>query len=230
MRVLVVEDDGGLASVLERGLTRAGYVVDVVGTAERAIGHALAYEYDVAVIDWRLPQMSGVELIGVLRDRHINTPVVMLTARDTTADRIQGLDAGADDYVIKPFDFNELLARLRALQRRPAQSLAPRLEVGEISYDPAVHEATIHGETIDLTGIERGILELLLRRFPSVVTRREIAVHVWDDEADVVGSTTIDVHLARLRSKLGESSTQIETVRGVGYRLVAPKDVDSGSQ
>lgn len=226
MRVLVVEDDGGLASVLERGLARAGYVVDVVGTAERAIGHALAYDYDVAVVDWRLPQMSGVELVKVLRDRRISTPVVMLTARDATADRIEGLDAGADDYVVKPFDFNELLARLRALQRRPAVTLSPNLQVGDIAYDPALRQASIDGAIVELTGIERGILELLLRRHPSVVTRREIAVQVWDDDADVVGSNTIDVHLTRLRSKIAHSTTQIETVRGVGYRLAAPMRAD----
>jgi DNA-binding response OmpR family regulator len=144
----------------------------------------------------------------------------MLTARDTPADRISGLNGGADDYMIKPFDFGELLARLRALQRRPALTVSPRLECGDVLLDPVAHRVTVGGEDVALTATEMGLLELLLRRTPAVVTRRTMAVQVWDDEADAVGSNTIDVHLGRLRSKLGSSGARIETVRGTGYRLV----------
>jgi DNA-binding response OmpR family regulator len=145
----------------------------------------------------------------------------MLTARDTPADRIAGLDAGADDYLVKPFNFGELLARLRALQRRPADARPPLFLLGELSFDPAAREVRCGGRQADLTGIELGILEILLRRSPGVADRRMIAQHVWDDEADAFGSNTINVHLARLRSKLIGASVRIETVRGIGYRIVA---------
>jgi two-component system copper resistance phosphate regulon response regulator CusR len=145
----------------------------------------------------------------------------MLTARDAPADRITGLDAGADDYLVKPFDFGELLARLRALQRRPPVSQAPRIVIGELEFDPTAREALVSGYRPSLTATELGILEILMRRYPGVADRRSIAQHVWDNEADAFGSNTIDVHLARLRSKLAGAGARIETIRGVGYRIVA---------
>ena len=144
----------------------------------------------------------------------------MLTARDNTSDRITGLDEGADDYLVKPFDFGELLARVRALQRRAGGPQMPVLSVGDVIFDPATRELLVAGRDPGLTMIELAILELLMRRSPAVVARRTIAVHVWDEEADALGSNTIDVHLARLRSKLRPSTTHIETVRGVGLRIV----------
>jgi len=150
---------------------------------------------------------------------------LMLTARDTVSDRVEGLDAGADDYLVKPFQLAELLARLRALQRRPAVALSPVLTAGDIELDPATRQVRRAGELIALTGRELAILELLLRRQPSVVERRVLASQVWDDEVDAVGSNTIDVHLARLRSKLAGSTARIETVRGVGYRIVVSQDL-----
>lgn len=221
MRVLVAEDDPGLRSVLERGLRRSGYVVDAVPDGDRALRYLRGYDYEVAVLDWRMPGTSGVDVVRQIRRQGSRVPVLMLTARDTTTDRVEGLDAGADDYLVKPFEFAELLARLRALQRRPAVPLDPVLSVGDLSYDPAAHQVRREGEDLALTGRERGILELLMRRFPSVVERRSIALQVWDDEAEAVGSNTIDVHLARLRAKLAGSSVRIETVRGIGYRLVS---------
>jgi DNA-binding response OmpR family regulator len=220
VRVLVAEDDPGLRSVLERGLRRNGYVVDVVADGERALRFLRGYDYEVAVLDWRMPGLSGLEVVREVRRRGSRVPVLMLTARDTTADRVEGLDAGADDYLVKPFEFAELLARLRALQRRPAVSLEPRLEVGDLEFDPAARQVRRDGEALGLTRRERAILELLMRRFPSVVDRRTIAVQAWDDEAGAVGSNTIDVHLARLRAKLAGGTARIETVRGVGYKLV----------
>ena len=200
--MLIAEDDENLGRVLARGLREQGYVVDVVPDGETAASYLRCYRYEVAVLDWRMPRLSGLDLVRRLRHSGTPTPVLMLTARDTPADRIAGLDAGADDYLVKPFDFGELLARLRALQRRPPVSQAPRLVIGELELDLAAREAWIGGQRPSLTVIEFGILELLMRRHPGIGDRRSIAQHVWDDEADAFGSNTIDVHLARLRSKL----------------------------
>ena len=220
MRVLVAEDDPGLRSVLERGLREHGYVVDAVADGSAALSYLRSYSYEAAVLDWRMPKQSGLDVVAAMRARGDRTPVLMLTARDATEDRVEGLNQGADDYLVKPFSFAELVARLSALQRRPALSIDPVLSCGDLEFDPATRVVRLHGEPVTLTTIETGLIELLLRRAPAVVNRRTIAVQVWDDEADAVGSNTIDVHVGRLRAKLGEASTRIETVRGVGYRLV----------
>ena len=220
MRVLVAEDDPGLRSVLERGLREHGYVVDAVADGEAALAHLRSYAYEVVVLDWRMPKITGIEVLDKMRSRGDRTPVLMLTARDATEDRVEGLNKGADDYLVKPFSFAELTARLSALQRRPALSLAPVLGCGDLTYDPTTRMAARGDDVLSLTAIEMGLLELLLRRSPAAVNRQTIAVQVWDDEADPVGSNTIDVHMGRLRSKLAECSAQIETVRGVGYRIV----------
>jgi DNA-binding response OmpR family regulator len=220
--VLVAEDDASLGLVLARGLREQGYVVDLVPDGQTAAAYLRFYQYEVAVLDWRMPQLSGLDLVQRLRRSGLanrSTPVLMLTARDTPADRIAGLDAGADDYLVKPFDFGELLARLRALQRRPPAVQSSRLKIGEVEFDPAAREVLIQERRPALTGTELGILEILMRRSPGVVDRRSIAQHVWDNEADAFGSNTIDVHLARLRSKLAGGGVRIETVRGVGYRI-----------
>jgi DNA-binding response OmpR family regulator len=220
MRILVAEDDPALRSVLERGLKEHGYVVDVVADGEAALGFFREYEYEAAVIDWRMPKRSGLEVVQALRAGRNGVPVLMLTARDTALDRVTGLDEGADDYLVKPFDFGELLARLRALQRRPRALQPPTLCVGDVELDPATREVRAAGTRPALTSTELAILELLMRRSPSVVHRRSIALHVWEHEADAVGSNTIDVHLARLRAKLAPARARIETVRGVGYRVL----------
>jgi DNA-binding response OmpR family regulator len=205
MRVLVAEDDDALRSVLERGLQRAGYVVDSVADGKDALAYLRTYDYEV---------------VQSLRRSGSSVPVLMLTARDMPSDRVLGLDEGADDYMVKPFDFPELLARLRALRRRPAKARAPRLSLGDLVYEPATRAVRAGGMAIGLTQTELGILEILLQRSPAVVTRRAIAVQVWQEEADAVGSNTIDVHVARLRSKLSAAQIRIETHRGVGYRLL----------
>jgi DNA-binding response OmpR family regulator len=220
VRVLVAEDDASLGEVLARGLREQGYVVDLVPDGETAASYLRFYSYEVMVLDWRMPRLSGVDLVARLRRGGDGTPVLMLTARDTPADRVTGLDAGADDYLVKPFDFAELLARLRALQRRPRASQPPRLAVGQVEFDPASRQVLAGGRELALTSTEFGILEILIRRAPNVVDRRSIARHVWDDEADALGSNTIDVHLARLRAKLAGGGARIETVRGTGYRIV----------
>jgi DNA-binding response OmpR family regulator len=220
VRVLVAEDDNGLRDVLARGLRENDYVVDAVADGEEAIRFLRSYEYELAVLDWRMPGMSGLEVVRWIRRQQRRTPVLLLTARDAHADRVTGLDQGADDYLVKPFDFAELLARMRALQRRPAAVQQPEIVVGDLRFDPATRQVLVGGQQPILTAIEYGILELLVRRSPTVVPRRSIAVNVWADEADAMGSNTIDVHLARLRAKLAGGMVRIETVRGVGYRLV----------
>jgi DNA-binding response OmpR family regulator len=216
----VAEDDPALRSVLERGLRESGYVVDAVADGDSALGYLRIYDYEVAVLDWRMPALSGLEVVREIRRRGFAVPVLMLTARDSAGDRVTGLDEGADDYLVKPFDFSELLARMRALQRRSPTTQNPRLTVGNLEFDPATREVRIGSARPKLTGTELSILEILMRRSPAVVPRRSIALHVWDEEADALGSNTIDVHMARLRAKLALAPVQVETVRGVGYRLV----------
>jgi DNA-binding response OmpR family regulator len=222
MRVLVAEDDAALRSVLERGLRENGYVVDSVGDGSAALRHLRSYDYDVAVVDWRMPERSGIEVIAEARQRGDRTPMLMLTARDTASDRVAGLNGGADDYLVKPFDFAELVARIHALQRRPALTLDPVLECADLRFDPSTRELTLKGRPVAMTAIETSLVELLLRRSPTVVTRRMIATQIWEDEADAVGSNTIDVHVRRVRTKLRGAKARIETVRGSGYRLVEP--------
>ena len=167
-----------------------------------------------------MPERTGIEVVAEARQRGDRTPILMLTARDTPADRVAGLNEGADDYLVKPFDFAELVARVQALQRRPPLAVGPVLECADLCFDPATREVTVSGEPVALTAIETSLVELLLRRHPSVLTRRSIAVQIWDNEADAVGSNTIDVHVGRLRAKLAGSGARIETVRGTGYRMV----------
>jgi two-component system, OmpR family, response regulator len=221
VRLLVAEDDPGLRSVLERALRRNGYAVDAVADGDRALACLRTRPYDAVVMDWRMPGPPGVDVVRAARAAGAKVPILMLTARDTTADRVEGLDAGADDYLVKPFELAELLARLRALLRRPAVSLDPVLRAGDLELDPATREVRHRGELVPLTARELAILEILLRRRPWVVDRRNLAAHVWDDESDAVGSNTIDVHVARLRAKLGPAGAAVRTVRGVGYRVVA---------
>ena len=221
VRMLVAEDDASLRSVLERGLRENGYVVDAVADGTAAIEHLRAYQYEVAILDWRMPKADGIEVLRIIRERGVRTPVLMLTARDALTDRVTGLNVGADDYLVKPFDFKELLARLNALQRRPPLTLDPILACGDLTLNPSSRELRIAGVVVSLTMTELALLELLLRRSPSVVSRQTIATQVWDDEAEAVGSNTIDVHVGRLRAKLTRSQTRLETVRGSGYRLVA---------
>lgn len=221
MRVLVAEDNESLRSVLERGLRENGYVVDAVADGTEVLKYLRAYEYEVVILDWRMPKMTGIDVVQHMRRRRDRTPILMLTARDATEDRVAGLNAGADDYLGKPFEFAELLARIQALQRRPAFMLTPIITCGDLEMNPATSEVTKAGEPVVLTATELSLLELLLRRSPSVVTRRSIALQIWEDEAEAVGSNTIDVHVARLRAKLASGGARIETVRGTGYRIVA---------
>jgi DNA-binding response OmpR family regulator len=222
MRVLIAEDDAPLRRVLEQGLLEAGYVIDSVGDGEEACRYLREYEFGAIILDWRMPGRSGVEVVRWARQQGVRAPILMLTARDAPTDRIGALDEGADDYLVKPFDFGELLARLRALQRRPLGERSPILASGLLTIDPSTRQAHVGDSPVKLTPREFAILELLMRKSPAVVPRRTIALQAWADEADAVGSNTIEVHVARLRAKVVNADVRIETVRGAGYRLVAP--------
>jgi two-component system copper resistance phosphate regulon response regulator CusR len=219
MRILVAEDDASLRAVLVLGLEDNGYRVDAVERGDDAIDQLKFYEYDVAVLDWRMPGASGIDVVRWARRHDRPTALLMLTARDTPPDRISGLDAGADDYLVKPFDFGELLARIRALQRRPRGVDAPVIARGRVTLDPVTREAAADGRPLALTVTEYNILELLMRRSPALVDRKAIAEHGWRDETDPLGSNAIDVQMSRLRAKIPDAGVRIVTVRGAGYRL-----------
>ncbi len=219
MRILVAEDDQALQDVICFGLRDSGYQVDAVTRGDDAIDQLKWYDYDVAILDWRMPGGEGIDVVAWARKHDKPTALLMLTARDAAQDRIRGLDTGADDYLVKPFDFGELLARVRALQRRPRGVAAPILQQGRVTLDPARRLVTTEGRELSLTATEYLILELLMRRSPAVVDRKHIAEHAWEDETDPLGSNAIDVQLSRLRAKLPNAGIRIVTVRGAGYRL-----------
>jgi two-component system OmpR family response regulator len=216
MRLLLVEDDEKLARAVARGLRAEGYAVDVEADGDGALAQASVYEYDAVVLDVMLPARDGFAVCRGLRERDCWAPVLMLTARGQVADRIRGLDAGADDYLAKPFDFGELLARLRALLRRAPADRPARLEVGEIVVDPATHEVRHGGRPVELTAREFAVLEFLARHPGEAISRTRLLEHVWDE--NYTGSTNIvDVYVGYLRRKLG--GAPIRTIRGVGFAL-----------
>jgi two-component system, OmpR family, response regulator len=220
MRVLVVEDELKMAGLLKRALEEEGYAVDVAGRGEDALWFGTENPYDVIVLDVMLPDLDGFEVSRRLRGAGRWSPVLMLTARDAVADRVAGLDAGADDYLTKPFSFAELLARLRALVRRGAAERPPVLRVGDLSLDPARRTVTRDGRSIDLTAREFALLEYLMRRVGEVLTRTQLIEHVWDFAYDG-DSNVVDVYIRYLRNKVDRpfGRDSIRTVRGAGYRL-----------
>jgi heavy metal response regulator len=220
MRVLVVEDEAAVAKFIEQGLTEAGYAVDVASDGQEALDYASAAQYDVIVLDIMLPQIDGLSVLRKLRDTGVNTSVLLLTARDAVEDRVQGLDTGADDYLVKPFSFPELLARIRALLRRPALQTGTILRAGDLQMDLARREVHRAGHRIELSQREFALLEFLMRHPNQVLSRTQLMQHVWN--FDFYGDTNIvDVYIAHLRRKVDRKSAYplIHTVRGVGYRL-----------
>jgi two-component system OmpR family response regulator len=220
MRILLVEDEIKMARAIRRGLEQEGYAVDAVGDGEEALFRATESDYDGIVLDLMLPGMDGFAVCRTLRSRDRWAPVLVLTARDAVADRIQGLDAGADDYLVKPFAFGELLARLRALVRRGPGARPAVLTVDDVSLDPAAHRVLRAGQAVELSAREFALLEYLMRNAGEVVSRTRILDHVWDYNYDGL-SNVVDVYVGYLRRKLGTSSSGgepfIRTVRGVGY-------------
>jgi DNA-binding response OmpR family regulator len=217
-KILIVEDEAKIADFLRKGLQEKGYSVDVAGDTDTALSKATSEAFDIVVLDLLLPgTFDGLELCRTLRRRGVDSKILMLTARDTVENKIEGLDAGADDYLVKPFSYRELLARLRALSRRTEMKEAGPLECDGLAYDPASRIARMGGHNIELTMREGAILELLLRRKGKVVSRAEIVARVWEDTSDL-STNIIDVFINSIRKKIDTPSRKrIRTVRGVGY-------------
>jgi DNA-binding response OmpR family regulator len=220
MRILVVEDEERLARLISRVLVEEGYAVETEANGRQALMRALADDYDLLIVDWMLPDLSGVQLVKRLRSAEVGTPVIMLTARDQIEDRVEGLDAGADDYLPKPFAFPELLARVRALARRPwgEEKDGAILGAGDVTLDPVRHVVRHRGETVDLTAKEFALLATLLQRPGQVFTRPVLLDTVWGASPEVYANV-VDLYVSYLRKKLdgdGDAS-HIRTVRGVGY-------------
>ena len=228
MRVLLIEDDKKAAKLLSKGLQEEGFVVDVAPTGEEGEEQAVVNEYDVIVLDWLLPGKEGISVCRTLRARDNSTPILMLTARDSLADRVNGLRTGADDYLTKPFAFSELLARISALLRRSRLAQPTVLRLADLTLDPGNRRVTRGGALVALTSREYAILEVLMRNAGEVVSRTRLIERVWDEASDVVDNL-VDVHVSHLRKKIDRagSVSLIHTVRGFGYRLALPDSPDA---
>lgn len=220
MRVLLVEDDAALAAAVSKGLRDAGFAVDAVRSAEEALDRLALNPYDVMILDIGLPGADGITLLSLLRDRQLTLPVLVLTARGAVGDRVTGLDAGADDYMPKPFAFPELLARIRALLRRGTQMTSSVLKVADLEIDPARHLAHRAGQLLKLTTKEFAILEYLMRHAGTLVTRTMLLEGCWDESYDGL-SNMVDVHVSRVRRKLDVPGARplLHTIRGAGFLL-----------
>ncbi|MBA2451779.1 MAG: response regulator transcription factor [Chloroflexia bacterium] len=220
MRVLVVEDEQRIADFIEKGLTESGYAVDVAADGDDALAWSDVVDYDVIILDVMLPKRDGIDVCRTLRTRGVGVPVLMLTARDAIDDRVRGLDSGADDYLVKPFAFAELLARLRALTRREPVLMNTLLRVSDLTLDTTTRVVERQGAAIELTNKEYALLEYLMRHPNQILTRSMIAEHVWNYDFNNV-TNVIDVHIRYLRRKLDDPfpTRLIQTVRGAGYRI-----------
>ena len=224
MRLLVVEDDARLAAVLRQGLSEHGFTVDAASEGAAGLALAVSNDYDAILLDVMLPGKNGFDVLRELRQRGRRTPVLMLTARASVEDRVQGLDLGADDYLLKPFDFSELLARVRAITRRPAVEPVTVLKVADLEMDPQRREVRRSGALLDLTAKELALLEYLLRKKGAVVTRGMILDQVWGLDYEG-GSNLVEVYINYLRRKVDQpfEPKLIHTIRGAGYALRAPE-------
>ena len=221
MRILVVEDSVGILGFLRKGLREEGYTVETAEDGDTAFRKASAEGFDAAVVDVMLPGRSGTQLVHDLREAGITFPVLLLTARDRVEDKVEGLDAGADDYLTKPFDFPELAARLRALLRRVGGGAPAVLRAGDLELDPASHEVRRGGEKVELTPKEFALLEYLVRNADRPLSRAVLMEHVWGIRFDP-GTNVVDVFINSLRNKLDPERSLIQTVRGVGYIVRTP--------
>lgn len=222
MKILLVEDEQKLAQALAKGLGLEGYTVDIIPDGKKALTRISLHraDYDLIILDLMLPSMDGYEICKQVREMNITTPILVLTARNETDTKVQLLTAGADDYLVKPFSFAELVARIRALLRRPTESLPEKLQSGDIELSLSDRRVTVNGKEVSLTLKEFGLLEYFMRHPNQVVNREDLLNHLWD--FNYAGfSNVVDVHVKNLRRKLGsgDSGSTLETVRGIGYRL-----------
>jgi DNA-binding response OmpR family regulator len=220
MRILLVEDEMKLAHAMKRALELQKYAVDVVNNGKEGLDFAIGEEFGLIILDVMLPEIDGIEICRRIREANIHTPVMMLTAKGQISDKVTGLDVGADDYVVKPFSFEELFARIRALVRRPAQTNDPVLRIRDLTLDPKTFTVKREDKVIELSSKEFSLLEYLLRNKNTVLNKEQIISHVWDYDSDILPST-IEVHMKHLRDKVdvaGEDSL-IHTIRGRGYTI-----------
>lgn len=224
MRVLLVEDETKIATAIKRGLEQEAYAVDMVHNADDGLSYALSEDYDLIILDRMLPGLiEGAEICREVRANGINTPILMLTAKDQVRDRVEGLNAGADDYLVKPFVFEELLARLRALLRRPQGQTGDIFTLDDLTVDTARHEVTRAGQPIQLSSREYALLEYLVRNANVLVSKQSLVNHVWDYDADILPNT-VEVYIGYLRNKIDrpfKGPALIHTVRGFGYKLAS---------
>ena len=221
MKVLVVEDEHGIASAVKLGLTEENYTVDLAYDGEAGFDQASSGDYDLIVLDLMLPKIDGLTVCKKLREEGVHTPILVLTARGGLKDKVTGLDAGADDYLVKPFAFEELLARLRALSRRPESIESDILTVGDLSLNTKNFDVTCNGRHVKLSRKEFSLLEYLVRSADLVVSKEQIINRVWDYDAEIL-ENTVEVYIRNLRKKMGDCAN-IETLRGFGYKLIKDK-------
>lgn len=223
MRVLVIEDEPKIAQAVKKGLELNGYAVDAVYDSDNGLSYALDPDYDVIVLDRMLPgSMDGVALCKKIRNEQIHTPVIMLTARGTIGDKVEGLNSGADDYLVKPFSFDELTARVRALLRRPVVQVGKKLSVADLTLDTTTYEVKRGDTVIKLSHKEFALLEYFMHHQDQIITKDMIIAHVWDEDADILPNT-IEVYIGYLRNKIDrpfpKSAPLLQTLRGFGYKL-----------
>lgn len=225
MRILLIEDNRRLNQSLKMSLIDDGYAIDSAYDGEEGQELAEMTPYDAIILDIMLPKKDGLQVCKELRSQRINTPIIMLTAKDTVEDRVSGLDSGADDYLIKPFAFQELRARLRALLRREASDKTGTISIADLVLDPAAHTVERSGQSIDLTAKEFALLEYFMRNPNRLITRQMAETHIWSYDFDGT-SNVVDVYVRRLRRKVDDpyNVKLLETLRGAGYRLLRPKD------
>lgn len=224
MRLLIIEDEIKLAHAMQRALELQKYVVDVVYDGEAGFDRARTKKYDLIILDLMLPKLNGIEVCTELRNENNTTPIIMLTAKGQVSDKTKGLDSGADDYMVKPFSFEELFSRIKALVRRTTKETATLLHIGKLSLDRATYKVKHGNNIVALSAKEFAILEYLLKNKNKVVSKSQIVTHVWDYDADILPST-VEVHIKNLRDKIDKpfGTAHIHTVRGFGYEV---KDED----
>lgn len=226
MRILIIEDDHKIANAIKKGLEQESFAVDVSFEGKDGLGSALSFNYDLLIIDRMLPEVDGIKICEIIRKKNIHTPVLFLTAKDKIKDRVEGLNAGADDYLIKPFAFEELLARVRALLRRPQGQVNNVLRVSDLTLDTSSFEVSRNDRSLSLSSKEFALLEYLMRNPDRILTKENIIEHVWDFDADILPNT-VEVYIGYLRNKIDKPFPKdkplIQTMRGFGYKLCSDK-------